>query len=93
MVVVLCLSRGTKHTEMGVSEKTGYLILGGPYKKDPTIWGTVLGSRYFRKAPYGILMYCDLPSQLHQPEQLGAPPGKYWAKYRSKMPVLSCVSQ
>ena len=30
-------------TDMGVSENKGYLI-GGPYNKDPTIGGIVLGS-------------------------------------------------
>ena len=31
---------------MGVSENKGYLILG-PYNKDPTIEGTILGSPIF----------------------------------------------
>ena len=31
---------------MGVSENWGTLF-GGPYNKDPTIWGTVLGSPIF----------------------------------------------
>ena len=31
---------------MGVSENRGYLILG-PYNKDPTIYGTILGSPIF----------------------------------------------
>ena len=38
---------------MGVSENTGYLI-GGPYSKDPTIWGLVLRVPCFRKPPFGI---------------------------------------
>ena len=37
---------------MGVSEKLGLPLFWGPYNKDPTIWGTILGSSYFRKLPY-----------------------------------------
>ena len=32
---------------MGVSEKVGVPYFGGPYNKDPTIWGTILGSPIF----------------------------------------------
>ena len=32
--------------DWGVSENRGTLF-GGPYNKDPTIWGTILGSPIF----------------------------------------------
>ena len=32
---------------MGLSKNKGYLNLGGPYNKDPTIKGTILGSPIF----------------------------------------------
>ena len=32
-------------SDMGVSEKSGYLnFFGGPYNKDPTLQGAILGS-------------------------------------------------
>ena len=56
MVVVLCRFKRNKTYRNGSFRKDGVPYLGGPYKKDPTIWGTVLGSPYFRKAPCGILI-------------------------------------
>ena len=38
---------------MGVSENKGYLI-SGPYNKDPTIWGTILGSPSFGNPHVGL---------------------------------------
>ena len=40
---------------MGVSENQGYLILG-PYNKDPTIWGTILGSPVFGNSHIGAVI-------------------------------------
>ena len=36
----------------GTFRKLGYPIFGGPCNKDPTIWGTILGSPIFGNPPY-----------------------------------------
>ena len=38
---------------MGVSHNKGTLNWG-PYNKDPTIWGTILGSPIFGNPPYRV---------------------------------------
>ena len=56
----MALSANTSHSpevfplkpEMGVSEnKGGGTLFWGPYNKDPTIQGTILGFPYLRKLP------------------------------------------
>ena len=42
---------------MGASENRGTLF-GGPYNKDPTIWGTILGSPILGTPPYVIWVEC-----------------------------------
>ena len=39
--------RPRDHTKKGVSENTGSTLFWGPYNKDPTIKGTVVGSPMF----------------------------------------------
>ena len=41
---------------LGVSHSYVYLF-GGPYKKDYSLWGSILGSPYSRKLPF----HRDLP--------------------------------
>ena len=40
-------------TEMAVSQNQGCLF-GASYNKDYSIWGSILGSPYFGKLPYGV---------------------------------------
>ena len=42
-------------SHMGVSQNWGYLI-GGPQNKDCSILGSILGSPYSGKLPYGDLL-------------------------------------
>ena len=42
--------------DLGLSENWGYLVWGGPYNKDPTIQGTILGSPIFGN-PHLSMMY------------------------------------
>ena len=43
------LQLGDPH--MGVSQNKGYHF-GGPYSKDYSVWGSILGSPYLGKSPY-----------------------------------------
>ena len=41
------IGKPQKAHQPGTFRKLGCLFLGGPYNKDPTIWGTMLGSPIF----------------------------------------------
>ena len=43
---------------MGVSQNYGYLF-GSPYNKGCSILGSILGSPYLRKVPYGCTWDCE----------------------------------
>ena len=43
-----------KDPDMGVSENLGTLYWG-PYNKDPTIWGTILGPPIFGNSHMGLI--------------------------------------
>ena len=45
-----------KELNLGVSQNWGYPF-GGPYNKDYSILGSILGSPYFRKLPFKLLYY------------------------------------
>ena len=47
----LPMNTGAYRGDMGVFQNQGYLF-GGPYKKDYSILGSILGSPYFEKLPY-----------------------------------------
>ena len=40
---------------LGVSQNLGYHF-GGPYNKDDSIWGSLLGSPYFGKLPFNAFL-------------------------------------
>ena len=49
-----CVAPTFEISHMGVSQNYGYPF-GGPYNKDYSILGSILGSPYLGKLPYGDL--------------------------------------
>ena len=70
---------------MGVSENRG-TVLWGPFHKDPTIWGTILGPLFsetphftealktpFRERPWGSLGLCKNTGAIWEFPRMGDP--------------------